>query len=94
MKHIGFIMDGNRRWAKKLSNIAAFGHEKGGDALERVLGYCLEAKIPYVSFWALSKENILERSEDEVGVIFDILRRKLPSLKNKLLEQHIALEIV
>lgn len=58
------------------------------------MGYCLEEKIPYVSFWALSKENILERSEDEVGAIFDILRRKLPSLKTKLLEQHIALEIV
>ena len=54
----------------------------------------MEAKIPYVSFWALSKENILERSQEEVGAIFDILRRKLPSLKTKLLEQRIALEIV
>lgn len=54
----------------------------------------MEAKIPYVSFWALSKENILERSQEEVGAIFDILRRKLPSLKTKLLEQRITLEIV
>lgn len=58
------------------------------------MGYCLEAKIPYVSFWALSKENILERSQEEVGAIFDILRRKIPSLKTKLLEQRITLEIV
>ncbi|MFZ2255582.1 MAG: undecaprenyl diphosphate synthase family protein [Patescibacteria group bacterium] len=61
LQHIGFIMDGNRRWARKLSNIVSFGHENGGDNIEKVLELCLKKSIPYVSMWALSKENILER---------------------------------
>ena len=61
IEHISFIMDGNRRWAKKLSNIVSFGHENGGDNIERVLELCLAEGIRYVSMWALSKENILER---------------------------------
>jgi undecaprenyl pyrophosphate synthase len=61
LQHIAFIMDGNRRWARKLSNIVSFGHESGGDNIDRVLELCLEEGIPYVSMWALSKENILER---------------------------------
>lgn len=51
MKHIGFIMDGNRRWAKKLQNIASFGHQHGFDSISRVLDMCLTASIPYVSMW-------------------------------------------
>ncbi len=80
MEHIGFIMDGNRRWAKKLGNIPSYGHEKGGESLDRVLQMCLSAGISHVSLWALSKENVSERSEDELVAIYGLLRRKIPKL--------------
>ena len=49
--HIAFIMDGNRRWAKKLSNIVAFGHSSGGENVEKVLTLALQAGIPYTSMY-------------------------------------------
>lgn len=63
-------MDGNRRWAKKLKNIVTLGHERGGDNIERVLELCINESIPYVSMWALSKENILQREINEINEIY------------------------
>jgi undecaprenyl diphosphate synthase len=94
MQHIGFIMDGNRRWAKKLGNIALFGHERGGENVERVLEMCLKRDIPYVSMWALSKENIVERSTVEVEGIFTLFRKKIPTLIPKLIHHSIRLEYI
>lgn len=74
MQHIGFIMDGNRRWAKKLGNITKIGHENGGKKFEEVVEWCYGSEVPFVSFWVLSKENIMERSVDELEGIFDVFR--------------------
>ncbi len=87
-------MDGNRRWAKKLKNIAAFGHDHGSDTIERVLSMALAQKIPYISMWALSKENISERSAAEVMYIFGLIRTKMPKLVKKFLEDGIRFEVV
>jgi undecaprenyl diphosphate synthase len=84
MQHIGFIMDGNRRWAKKLGNIASFGHKNGFKNIENVLDMCLSAKIPYVSMWGLSKENITERSSEEIAALFEIIRTQVTVLAEKL----------
>ena len=94
MQHIGFIMDGNRRWAKKLKNIASFGHDHGSDTIERVLSMVLAKNIPYVSMWALSKENISERSAAEVAYIFGLISTKMPKLVQKFLEDGIRFEVV
>lgn len=94
MQHIGFIMDGNRRWAKKLKNIASFGHDHGSDTIERVLSIALDKNIPYISMWALSKENVFERAADEVSYIFSLIRNKLPKLVKRFLEKSIRFEIV
>ena len=94
LEHISFIMDGNRRWAKKLSNIASFWHANGGDNIERVLELCLNASIPYVSMWALSKENIIERDKWEISAIYDLIEKKVPRLVEKLIKNSIRFEIV
>lgn len=54
----------------------------------------MDQHIPYVSFWALSKENILERSEIEIASIFQLFRDKIPKLVEKLITHSIALEII
>jgi undecaprenyl diphosphate synthase len=94
MKHIGFIMDGNRRWAKKLKNIAIFGHEKGLGNIENILSLCLEARIEIVSMWALSRENIAERSKAEIEGIYTIIRKQFPELIRKLREKGVIFETV
>ena len=92
--HIAFIMDGNRRWAKKLANIVSFGHESGGANVEKVLTLALEAGIPYTSMWALSKENIIERDPIEIATIFELFESKVPKLIPKLQKAGIRMEII
>lgn len=87
-------MDGNRRWAKKLKNIAAFGHDKGSDKIETVLEMALNKNIPYVSMWALSKENITERAAEEVVCIYSLIRNKLPKLVHRFLEKGIRFQVI
>jgi undecaprenyl diphosphate synthase len=87
-------MDGNRRWAKKLSNIVSFGHESGWANVEKVLTLALEAGIPYTSMWALSKENIIERDPIEIATIFRLFEEKVPKLIPKLQKAGIRMEII
>lgn len=62
--HIAFIMDGNRRFAKKNDKEVAWGHKQGGLALKRVLLWCKKRNIKDVTVYAFSKENF-KRSEEE-----------------------------
>lgn len=94
INHIWFIMDGNRRWAKKLKNIVTLGHERGGDNIERVLELCINESIPYVSMWALSKENILQREINEINEIYWLIQKKVPKLIEKLIKNSIRLEVI
>lgn len=85
IQHIAFIMDGNRRWAKKQGLQAFFGHRKGAEALENVIDFCLTSKILYVSLYTFSIENF-NRSAAEVNYLFDLLvseaRKKLAVFLN------------
>ena len=94
MRHIGFIMDGNRRYAKKLSTIVSLGHARGGETLEHVISMCYSYGVEYASFWALSRENILSRSETELSVIYALLREKFPKMIENFQQNTIALEVV
>ena len=94
MQHIGFIMDGNRRWAKKLGNLIKIGHENGEKTFEKVVEWCYDADIPFVSFWALSKENIEERSSEEIEGIYAILRSSISRLLSLAEEKNMRIESV
>lgn len=94
MQHIGFIMDGNRRWAKKLKNIASFGHRNGFRNIENVLDMCHNAQIPFVSMWWLSKENIVERSREEIEALFEIIRTQVIALAGRMKEKGVRFQTV
>ncbi|HNY35838.1 MAG TPA: polyprenyl diphosphate synthase [Candidatus Pacearchaeota archaeon] len=80
--HVAIIPDGNRRWAKK-RNLATFlGHEKGSDTSEKIIEKALEMKIPYLTIWGSSLDNILKRSKSEVNCLFKIFEKEF----NKLAE--------
>ncbi|MFX1589442.1 MAG: polyprenyl diphosphate synthase [Promethearchaeota archaeon] len=72
-KHIGLILDGNRRWAvKNLLNVNV-GHLIGYENLKKRLFDFFEAGIHYLSIYALSLENVRRRSEEEIVYIFKII---------------------
>ncbi len=76
IKHLGIIMDGNRRWAKKHFLRPWYGHDRGTDAVERVIKFCINKTIAYVSLYTFSLEN-LKRSDVEKSFIFnEILVKK------------------
>lgn len=73
LKHLGVIMDGNRRWAKKNKLMSVLkGHEEGVNRLMDLCTWCLERKIPYLSVYAFSTEN-WNRSVAEIEGLFAIM---------------------
>lgn len=64
-KHIGIIMDGNRRFARSIGLDVRAGHNYGADKAREVLDWCLELGIPHVTLWGFSKDN-RSRTADEV----------------------------
>lgn len=79
-KHVALIPDGNRRWAKKNGLAVMFGHEKGSDAFEKILDKAIELKIPYITFWGLSLDNVLKRQKKEIDYIYSIIERQFLKL--------------
>lgn len=81
--HIGYILDGNRRWAKEHGLPTYEGHLAGVTALEEVIEASVEAGVKYISFYTWSTEN-WNRAEEEVRatmrIIRSIFRRELKRL--------------
>lgn len=69
---IGFIMDGNRRWAKAQELPTVEGHAKGYQVLLNVIELVHVAKIPHMVCYAFSTEN-WKRTEEEVGYLMNLL---------------------
>jgi ditrans,polycis-polyprenyl diphosphate synthase len=78
-RHIAFVMDGNRRYARSHNMAVANGHREGFVALERVLEICLRLDIRCVSVYAFSIENF-KRSEPEVNALMALAEDKLRAL--------------
>ena len=71
-KHVSIIMDGNRRFAWHRKIETNIGHEKGKEKLKDVMDWILDLKIPYLSVYALSTENIKERSGEELDSLYEL----------------------
>ncbi|MEI7539181.1 MAG: polyprenyl diphosphate synthase [Candidatus Saccharibacteria bacterium] len=82
-KHIGYIVDGNRRWAKKHGLPAYEGHLAGYNVLKDIVIDTINAGVEYVSVYIFSTEN-WKRSEEEVsklmGLVLKLLTSDLPIL--------------
>jgi short-chain Z-isoprenyl diphosphate synthase len=75
-RHLGLIQDGHRRYARHagLSNLE--GYQLGATKTEDVLAWCAELKIPTVSLWWLSTEN-LARESDDVKAVLAVIEERL-----------------
>lgn len=87
-KHVGIIIDGNRRWAESKGLPAMKGHTRGFELLKEIIEFAFKAGIKHLSIYALSIKN-LERSESEVKHLFNLLSNGLKSfVNNKELKKH------
>uniref|UniRef100_A0A8D2KNZ7 Alkyl transferase n=1 Tax=Urocitellus parryii TaxID=9999 RepID=A0A8D2KNZ7_UROPR len=88
-KHIAFIMDGNRRYAKKCQVERQEGHSQGFNKLAETLRWCLNLGILEVTVYAFSIENF-KRSKSEVDGLLDLARQKFTCLmeEQEKLQKH------
>ncbi|MFE9626883.1 isoprenyl transferase [Streptomyces sp. NPDC006527] len=78
-KHIGVIVDGNRRWAKAAGSTTAQGHRAGADKIEEFLGWCSETDVEVVTLWLFSTDNF-GRPQEELRPLFEIIEDTVRSL--------------
>ena len=78
-KHIGVILDGNRRWAKASGGTPEQGHKAGADKIQELLGWCAETDVEVVTLWMLSTDN-LNRPEEQLVPLLGIIENAVRAL--------------
>ena len=85
-RHVGLILDGNRRWAKARSlESSSHGHQAGADKIHEFLGWCDHYGIEVVTLYLLSTDNIVGRDDEELdrlAGIIETLANQLSRFKN------------
>ena len=84
-QHVGVIMDGNGRWAKKRGLPRTEGHRRGAEVFRTISTYASDIGIPYMTFYAFSTEN-WKRPEQEIAVIMDLFRDFLHEAEDRRAE--------
>jgi undecaprenyl diphosphate synthase len=92
-KHIGYVIDGNRRWAKTHGIPTYEGHLAGYNAIHEVAIATFDAGVEYMSAYIFSTEN-WKRSEDEVGKLMSLVLKLLTSDLHIFEENNIKLRIL
>lgn len=88
--HIGFIMDGNRRWAKQRGKSATYGHRVGYAAMKQIVLDCEDLGVKYISLYAFSTEN-WSRSKDEVDQSMSLIRSFLKKELKELIKRGVRI---
>jgi len=81
--HVGVIMDGNGRWAKKRGRPRQFGHREGAKTFKKITKYAKELGIKYITFYAFSTEN-WKRPKDEVDAIMKLFEEYLDNVREHI----------
>ncbi|WP_191014718.1 isoprenyl transferase [Treponema zioleckii] len=75
-EHIGIIMDGNGRWAKKRMLPRTAGHKQGLTSAKKIVAAAAELGIKYITLYTFSTEN-WKRAQEEVGYLMNLIRSHL-----------------
>lgn len=92
-RHIGYILDGNRRWAKKHGLPTYEGHLAGYNALKEIIEASADAGVEYISFYTWSTEN-WSRAEKEVRGVMRLIRRLFKVDMKQLLKDDFKLVVL
>jgi tritrans,polycis-undecaprenyl-diphosphate synthase [geranylgeranyl-diphosphate specific] len=79
-KHVAIIPDGNRRWARKKGLMPWIGHDAAFKNFKEIFDASLELKIPYLSFWISSQDNLKKRPTAEVKFLLNLFKKKFAEL--------------
>ena len=88
--HVGIILDGNGRWAKKRQLERTDGHKRGVDAVVRTIRCAKNLGIKILSVYAFSTEN-WKRSESEICAIFNILENAILEHESEIISNNIKI---
>ena len=88
--HIGIIMDGNGRWAKRRGQLRTQGHLEGLKAAKRVVKAAGDLGISYLTLYTFSTEN-WKRASEEVGFIMGLVKQYLRGEIGFYRENHIRI---
>lgn len=91
--HIGVIMDGNGRWAKKRRRPRIYGHDAGSKSIRQVVELAVEINLRYMTFYAFSTEN-WNRPADEVRALLKMLKDRLIKEIPELNERNIRVRFI
>jgi len=92
-QHIGVIMDGNGRWAKKRGLPRSAGHSAGADTLKKIVTECNKMGIKYITVYAFSTEN-WKRPKDEVDYLMNLLMDYLVNAKTTLAGENVVIKAI
>ena len=79
-RHVGIIIDGNRRFARRLMLKPWKGHEWGAKKVEKLLNWCREYKIKELTLYAFSQENF-DRPKKEFNYLMNLFKEEFTRLK-------------
>ena len=92
-RHVGIIMDGNGRWAKKHKLTVAMGHRSGTENLREIIRHTDDLKIGSLSLYAFSTEN-WGRSPEEVAALMQLILDFFASEIDELDEKNVRIRIL
>ncbi|HET7303208.1 MAG TPA: isoprenyl transferase [Segeticoccus sp.] len=78
-RHVGVMLDGNRRWARARGADTRQGHQAGADNISPLLEWCEEVGVEVVTLWLLSTDN-LNRSAEELKPLMEIIEATVEDL--------------
>jgi len=93
MKHLGIIMDWNRRWAKKRFLPAIAWHKAGAENAIKITKLAKDQGVEFLTLWALSTENLVKRDQDEVKGIIKLINN-IESLLWEMLDEWLRFETI
>ena len=91
--HIGVIMDGNGRWAKRRGLPRSAGHQAGAETLKRIVTECNKMGIKYITVYAFSTEN-WKRPKDEVDFLMNLLMSYLLDAERTLAGENVRIRAI
>jgi undecaprenyl diphosphate synthase len=92
-RHVAIIMDGNGRWAKKRALPRAVGHQRGVEAVRRLVRGLGPMGLECLTLYAFSSEN-WKRSEDEVDDLMNLMRKFIKSDLPEFVANNVKLKII
>ncbi len=92
-RHVGIIMDGNGRWARKRLLPRSAGHREGVNRMREIAEYAQKRGIEYLTVYALSTEN-LSRPKEELDYLYSLIRSYFSKDVKELYKRNAAVRVI